>query len=141
MNYFLDTSALIKNYIEESGSDYITQLLDQASNIYVSELTIIECYSTLRRILLEKLISKNEYIYLKQEIYYDFEYFHKVEYSAGLPYCEIIIDTYQLKTLDSIQLAASLCVKDEINAFVCSDNKLLKAAKEENLEIINPVSI
>ena len=140
MNYFLDTSALIKKYIEESGSSFITGLMDQASNIYVSELTIIECYSTLRRILLENLISKNEYKYLKQEISYDFEYFYKIDYSAGLLHCENLIDTYQLKTLDSIQLAASLCVKDEIDVFVCCDNKLLKAAKEENLEIINPVS-
>lgn len=139
MNYFFDTSALLKNYIEESGSEYVSELMKQAENIYVSEITIIECFSTLRRILSEKFISEDDYSYLKQQVSYDFEYFHIIEYSMGRIHCENLIDTYQLKTLDSIQLAASLYVIDEIDGFVCCDNKLLKAAKEENLGIINPV--
>jgi len=61
MNYFFDTSALIKNYIEEIGSDYVSGLMDGAVKIFVSSITIIECYSTLRRILLEKLITEDEY--------------------------------------------------------------------------------
>ena len=139
MNYFFDTSALLKNYIEESGSEHVSELMKQAENIYVSEITIIECFSTLRRILSEKFISEDDYTYLKQQISYDFEYFHIIEYSMGRIHCENLIDTYQLKTLDSIQLAATLYVIDEVDGFVCCDNKLLKAAKEENLGIINPV--
>jgi len=140
MNYFFDTSALIKNYIEESGSENVAGLLDQAANIYVSAITIIECFSTLRRILLEKSISEKDYLFLKQEIAYDFEFFHKIDYLVSISDCERLIDAYQLKTLDSIQLAASLHINDEINGFICCDSKLLKAAEKENLKTINPLS-
>ena len=141
MNYFFDTSALIKNYIEEIGSDHVSDLMDSAAEIFVSTLTIIECYSTLRRILLENLITEDEYSHLKKEIAYDFEYFNKIEFEMFSEKCEQLIDIYQLKTLDSIQLAASLNVSDEIDNFVCCDIKLLKAAERENLKILNPVDI
>ena len=93
MNYFFDTGALIKKYIEEPGSEHVSRLMDQASEIYVSEITIIECFSTLRRILLEKLISIDEYEILKKEIAYDFGYFQQIEYSLSTINCERLIDT------------------------------------------------
>ncbi len=136
MNCFFDTSALIKNYIEETGSEKVSALMEEADEIFVSEITIIECFSTLKRILSERLISKSDYIRLKKEILYDFEFFSKVGLSPEN--CEPLIDEYQLKTLDSIQLAASLSVSDEIDAFICCDKKLLKAAEAENLETLNP---
>ncbi len=54
MTIYLDTSALIKNYIEESGSHSITKTMYEADKIYVSCITRIECISTFRRILHEK---------------------------------------------------------------------------------------
>ncbi|RKX70523.1 MAG: VapC toxin family PIN domain ribonuclease, partial [Spirochaetes bacterium] len=73
MNCFFDTSALIKNYIEETGSEKVSALMEEADEIFVSKITIIECFSTLKRILSERLISKSDYIRLKKEILYDFE--------------------------------------------------------------------
>ena len=136
MNCFFDTSALIKNYVEETGSEKVSALMEEADEIFVSEITIIECFSTLKRILSERLISESDYIRLKKEIQYDFEFFSRVGLSPKN--CEPLIDEYQLKTLDSIQLAASLSVSDEIDAFICCDKKLLKAAEAENLETLNP---
>ena len=56
---YFDTSALIKNYIEEIGSDTVKTVLDDADEIYVSEICIIECISTIRRMRKEKLITEN----------------------------------------------------------------------------------
>ena len=50
MTCYFDTSALIKNYIEEIGSNAIKALLDDADEVYVSEIYIIECISTIRRL-------------------------------------------------------------------------------------------
>ena len=55
MTCYFDTSALIKNYIEEIGSNAIKALLDDADEVYVSEIYIIECISTIRRLWKEKL--------------------------------------------------------------------------------------
>ena len=138
MNYFFDTSALIKNYIEEIGSDIVTDLLQESDNVYVSELCIIECFSTLKRIFQDKLINEKNYENIKNEIKYDFEYFTKIELGTVIKNCEKLIDLYQLKTLDSIQLSSLLHVKDNIDYFICCDGKLLKSAEKENIKIINP---
>lgn len=50
MNLFFDTSALIKRYIYEIGSHLVDNLFQQADSIYVSIITELETYSTLRRI-------------------------------------------------------------------------------------------
>ena len=68
MNYFFDTSALIKNYIDEPGSTSVSELMNQSDLVYVSEITLLECFSTLRRILLENLFTPEEYENVKTEI-------------------------------------------------------------------------
>ncbi len=50
-----------------------------------------------------------------------------------------LIEKYQLKTLDSLHLSASLNQKDKIEYFISCDKKLLSAALEENFKIINPM--
>ncbi|TVR90562.1 MAG: PIN domain-containing protein [Spirochaetaceae bacterium] len=138
MNCYFDTSALIKNYIEETGSETVSNLLNAADAVFVSELTLTECFSTLRRLLLEARISENAYAHVKDEIRRDFAYFTRVDIGEALPECEKLIDLHQLKTLDSIQLASSLRVRTEIRYFVCCDQRLLTAAVKEQLSTIDP---
>ena len=45
MNLFCDTSALIKKYIVETGSEKFDKLLNKADNVYVSSITEIETIS------------------------------------------------------------------------------------------------
>ncbi|MFP4268480.1 MAG: type II toxin-antitoxin system VapC family toxin [Spirochaetaceae bacterium] len=138
MNLFCDTSALIKNYIDEVGSSRVETALHEASEVTVSTLTLVECFSTLRRILLEGKITEEEYVILKKEIQYDFSFFVHVEPSDVLLLCEGLIDIYQLKTLDSIQLASALGLKKSIDYFLCFDSKLIHAAEAEGLRVLAP---
>lgn len=139
MKCFFDTSALIKNYIEETGSEAVSNVLSSADVVFVSDLTLIECFSTVRRLAVETRITEDEYARLKDEMRHDFAYFTKVDIREAIPYCEKLIDTHQLKTLDSMQLASSLCVRAEIQSFVCCDKRLLAAAEIEQLSTINPI--
>lgn len=141
MNYYFDTSALIKNYIEEKGSDTVTELLIKTDNVIVSEITLLEGFSALRRILLEALISKNNYTAVKNELKEDFQYFTIIEVEQAVPECERLMDIYQLKTLDSIQLSSALYNKNQIDGFICCDNRLIEAAQKENLKVIDPLKI
>ena len=139
MTIYLDTSALIKNYIEESGSDSITKMMYEADKIYVSYITRIECISTFRRILHEENITEEEYKRLKNELLYDFKYYTEIETKKALDNCENVIDKYQLKTLDSIQLSSAMYIKNELDIFICCDTKLNDALKNEGLSIYNPI--
>ncbi len=48
---FFDTSALIKRYIQEAGSDLVDELMDSAMEIYVSAISRIESNSAINRLL------------------------------------------------------------------------------------------
>jgi len=138
MTCFFDTSGLIKNYIDETGTDKVVEILNKSDRIYVAETTYLECISTLRRLSVNNLINEDQYLILKKEIKTDFSYFSIISSNEINKNAELMIERYQLKTLDSIQLGSALFEKGVIDLFVCSDNKLLNAADYEGLKILNP---
>ena len=139
MILFFDTSALIKRYISEIGSNKVDELFEIAENIVVSLVTKIEARSTLKRLFATNLISEDDYETVKGNIDYDFRYFTVVSLNEEIEKEAIrLIERHQLKTLDSIQLASCLYRKTDIREFVVSDVKLKNAAESENIEIIDP---
>ena len=139
MILFFNTSALIKRYIAEPGEKKVDELFALSSQIIVSPVTKIEAYSTLRRLFEEKNIEKADYQELRDEIHYDFKYFTTLPLNQEVEKMAVdLIEKYQLKTLDSIQLASCLSKREVIDSIVVSDQKLKRAAEKENLEIIDP---
>jgi hypothetical protein len=124
MILFFDTSALIKRYITETGSKKVDELFDAAESIVISPVTKIETFSTINRLLMEKVISEKNYQLLKSNINYDFKYFEALSLSKKLQE-------------NAIQLAACLH-RREIWTFIVSDLKLKRAAQAEALEVIDP---
>ncbi len=61
MIFFFDTSALIKRYIVENGSEKVDNLFKTASQIIISPVTKIETCSTINRLKVENAISKEDY--------------------------------------------------------------------------------
>jgi hypothetical protein len=139
MNLFCDTSALIKKYIAETGSDTFEKILRKAETVLVSAITEIETISTFKRLLMEKAIDEHEYNIVCNDFEIDYQYFTVISFDGEIAKNAIrAIDTYQLKTLDSIQLGTAMYLKDDIDYFVVCDEKLIKAATKENIKTINP---
>ncbi len=139
MKVYFDTSALIKRYIHEPGSDNVDAIFNDTDEIYVSNITQLEAFSTFRRLKTEKAINEDEYIFLINEFKQDYQYFEKIIFDETVSsISRVIIDAYQLKTLDSIQLGSALCFKNSISLFAACDKKLLRAAREENIHIVDP---
>jgi len=141
MKIFMDTSVLIKRYLVEAGSDKVDKLFESASQIIVSPVTSIEARSILRRLLAEKKIARPDYKKLNEELSFDFDYFTVVNFDSGLEItAKVLIDRYQLKTLDALQLASAISKKSAISLFVASDKKLLAAARDERFKVVDPSS-
>ncbi|MBN1501048.1 MAG: type II toxin-antitoxin system VapC family toxin [Spirochaetes bacterium] len=139
MNLFFDTSAIIKRYINENGSQNVDELFSSADQIFVSAISEIESASTLKRLLVENEISEIDYNFLKKEIQIDFTFFSIIDFDSQIIEEAIeAIDKYQLKSLDSIQLASAIICRSDIDNFISCDIKLLKAAEIEKFKIINP---
>lgn len=130
MKAFLDTSALIKKYVLEPGSDKLERYLEKISEIVVAPLYWIELNSALERRLNEGTLSHLQIAAIRQEAARDLNYFSRVIWNESLERKAIeMIKKYRLKTLDSVQLASGMLADAEL--FLTSDQDLYKIAFKE----------
>ncbi len=113
MNLFFDTSALVKLFHEEKGSEAVTNLITSQNNeIWISELVRIEFFSVLFRRL------RNAEFLLK-----------KYGKSKGL------------RTLDAIQLGTFSLISEEGWIFVAADELLCEIVRDIGYKTINPLKL
>ncbi len=143
--YFLDTSALVKLYVQEPGTDRLLPLVgDQSENRFaVLAVSVVEIRSAIRRrqragdidaaaaaAVLESVQKHIESRFLRQVI-------NDTVIDTALE----MIDRYALRAYDSLQLAGCLVlcgIANEAFTFICSDHRLLEAARSEQLRVLDP---
>jgi predicted nucleic acid-binding protein len=139
---YLDSSALVKRYLEEDGSDKVQLLFSEADIVFVSRLAYPETLSAITRRHRTGDISDKDLKRIKEQFKSDWESLAIVEIrSEVLQFVDTIIDRYALKGADSIHLSSALWLKRIMKsavAFVTSDEALLGAAQQEKLKIVNP---
>lgn len=144
--YYLDTSALVKLYVQEPGTDRLLRLVRESeeNRMIVLALSTVEVRSAIRRrqrtgdidpdtasFILDALQSHLEGRFLRQPLN-----------DTVLDGASEMIDRYALRAYDAIQLAGCLAFQmgagTERLTFVCSDQQLLAAARSELLYILDP---
>lgn len=145
MNLFLDTSALVKLYNEEIGTDVVSNLVNRCEVIYISELARLETISTFLRLHRGAVIDRNILNKLVSYFNLDLErYIIKPLNSEVIKNAEDLIirfgDKIALRSLDAIHLATFYQgdVKDSL--FVTADKRLEEGAQKLGAETINPNS-
>ena len=134
MKAFIDTSSLIKKYVHEKGSDDFDNLLEKISEIIIAPVFWLEINSGIERRLREKTLTSSPANRIRNEIKRDLFFYNKITWKDNLEqHALLLIQKYQLKILDSVQLAAARLSKADI--FVTSDRKLFRIAQ---LELENP---
>ena len=144
-NYFLDTSALIKLYHHEEGTESVERIFEQETScIIISELATIEIYSGLARKLRTKEITKEA----KDEAIKNFHKDCKIRFiitplsgtvvRKAMDLIKVHADTKAVRTLDALQLASCLLEKDHRIEFICADKNLIKLAELEGVTGLNP---
>lgn len=127
---YLDTSTLIKRYIEEPGSTKLDNYTKENYIYFISGITRIEFYSAFKRRLNDKTINAGEYKICINRFEDDFPFFQIVGFDNTIELSAIeLINNYQMKTLDSIQLASALLIRPIY--FLTSDEKLFRIAEKE----------
>ena len=147
--YFADSSGLVKRHVQELGSSWFSQIADtQTGNtIIISRLSLTEVFSAFNRRCRELSLSQTDY----QKVAQAFEDLCQTEYQIIEITEEItektreILENHSLRASDSIQLASALMTNENLKQanfseliFLASDQKLLDAAKGENLQNDNP---
>ncbi|MCF6148401.1 MAG: type II toxin-antitoxin system VapC family toxin [Candidatus Kuenenia sp.] len=139
---YLDTSALVKKYVAEEGSENIVTIM-QNSVIATSRLTYPEILSAFVRRFRAGDITNNKLKEIVKDFESDWDCFTILDiHEELLPIIKNITEKHYLRGADSIHLSSALWLKNTLNedvAFVASDTNLLNAASSENLNSINPV--
>jgi predicted nucleic acid-binding protein len=145
MILFFDTSALVKLFHEEEGSEVVARLVKPKDNeIWVSELATIEFLSAIFRRLRNKEISDeqlNEAIkgFEEQIDFFNVEPLGQVI----LREAEFLLKRYGkkrgLRALDALQMATFSLISEKEWYFVASDEMLCEIAKDMGFQAINPL--
>jgi predicted nucleic acid-binding protein len=140
MKIFLDTSALIKLYHQESGTQEIESLFNnfKITAIYLSELAKIEFTSTIWKKVRTKEISENTAKITITFLETDFDKFSFISIdSMILEQSRLLFSdygVYGLRTLDAIQLSTAISLKTYSDLFIISDIHLKSFFEKEGLK-------
>ncbi|MCF8316581.1 MAG: type II toxin-antitoxin system VapC family toxin [Ignavibacteriales bacterium] len=147
MNLFLDTSAVIKVYHQEKGTNEFTKYLSELSEdlfFTTSDITKVELHSALLKKHRMKEINQKDLSEVFQLFDKDFQKFNVISVDNFIKNIAIqLLDNlglkFGLRTLDSLQLASAIFSNNfsKIDYFISSDKKFLNIAKEI-FQIINP---
>jgi predicted nucleic acid-binding protein len=144
-NYYVDTSALIKRYLVETGSTWVRSFTDSTAGnvIVVCDLTAVEVFSTLARRQREATIAAADIQTLQTRFLADFgrEYLSVSLEEVVLSRARDLLNRYPLRSLDAIQLASAVEASNILGepiTFISADRNLLRAASSENFQIDTP---
>ena len=129
MRAFVDTSTLLKKYVEERGSQQLEQVLGGVSDLIVSPVTWVELNAAVARRLRGKLLTAQQSSWILSEAETDFRSCSQVVWGEELVEAATrMVNRYPLKTLDAIQLAAGVLSKPDL--FLTSDRRLFEEARK-----------
>lgn len=148
--YFFDTSALVKRYITESGSEWVKNLCDpQAGNkVVIAQIAWVEMLSAFSRLKREWSLDTKNFNIALESFEYDWDIQYQVvgfDHSLAKEAGELV-KKHPLRAYDSVQLASALKIHNihtqalpGLFTFVSADERLLNVAKLEGMLVENPL--
>lgn len=146
--YFLDTSAVVKRYVTEAGSAWVSALCNPAAGhtIIISQAALVEVVATLCRKARDGMISVQDRDASISIFRRDARRSYGVERVTNTVYTRAgdLCRTHRLRAYDAVQLACALTLSDRLAplgvspVFVSADTSLLGFAATEGLGTDNP---
>ncbi|MDO8519136.1 MAG: type II toxin-antitoxin system VapC family toxin [Deltaproteobacteria bacterium] len=139
--YYLDSSVLVKKYITESGTPYITNLFSGNFLFYTSCIAYPEVYSVFNRLGRTGFLSSDKKSNLLEDFEKDWASIIVIDYGEDVHEAiPGIAERFFLSGGDSIHLACAAVLKSQglDPAFLTSDLRLLNAASEYGFDAVNP---
>ena len=150
-HFYFDASALAKRYTDEVGSDKIDFFFDNVPLERLSCLTLgaIEVFWICVRKRNDNRITSHQFeratTHLRHEVINNQSGFKTISVPDSLVWDSIrLIERYSLNSVDAMVLRSALDTATELRStddklvLVASDQRLLRAAHAEGLQIFNP---
>jgi hypothetical protein len=148
-HYFFDSSALVKRYISEIGTNWIRSIADPvaANKIFIASITRAELVSAVMRRSREASISLRtaKAVRLLMDRHSSRQYTIIALADSVVKRAEDLLEAHPLRAYDSVQLVSALELNKRLVAaslsaviFLSADTRLLTIASSEGLAVDDP---
>ena len=140
MIVYLDTSSLVKLYVEEAGSEIIRDIARRATVIAASKIAYAEARAAFARKQRDDGFPIKALRKVVEDLDRDWENYFIIEVTDGIIRAAgDIAEKYFLRGFDSIHLASAVNLKGKIRGevyFSSADSKLNRAAGKEGIKVL-----
>lgn len=146
--FYLDSSALVKRYQHEAGTEVIDELLESASpgdRFYTSFLSVLEVTSAVHRLMVAGQLQEGAGHEILARLRLDLRArfllwpLNDDVVSAAVS----VVELHKLRSADAIHLASALAIVSLVAGLpvvmVSSDRELMRAARAAGLGILHPL--
>ena len=141
MIVYLDTSSLVKMYVEEIDSGKIRNYAHNAAAVSTSKIAYAEARAAFARKQKEEDLSPKALRKIVEDLNRDWESYFVIEITDGLVrFAGDIAEKYLLRGFDSIHLASAIHLKNKTNSnihFSSYDTRLNQSAAKEGITILS----
>ena len=140
MNYF-DTSALIKLFVDERGSERVSRLVRQARSVATAKIAYAEVYAGLARRRRSGDLSVAEYDRTRRLFELEWHGYIRLDLRDDiLVLARDLTQRHPLRGFDAIHLASALNLRGTVHeevTFVAADGRLVRAAEAERIASVD----
>jgi len=137
---FCDSSALVKFYVQEDGSDQMQLMAKRVKMVAAARITYAEAMAALSRRGRESPVDGPSIGLAKQSLTADWDKYVLVEITQDLLVLAAdLAETFALRGYDSVQLAAARTLQQsagQVLRFACFDQRLSRAAGVLGMETL-----
>jgi hypothetical protein len=135
MRVFFDSSAFVKRYVREEGTDVVLSWCDQATELCLSGIALPEIVSAFCRLLREDRVSPVQYRHLKTMLMADISDAAICDLTPEVIRQSIIsLEKNVLRGMDAIHLGSALALN--VDLFVSADARQCDAATQAGLRVV-----
>lgn len=134
MRVFFDSSAFVKRYVSEAGTDAVLDWCDRATEIILSGIALPEIISAFCRLQREARITETQYRQLKSLLLADIEDAAICDLTpVVLAQAISSLEKNVLRGMDAIHIGSAIALKADV--FISADKRQLDAAVRMGLRV------
>lgn len=132
MKLAVDSSALAKRYIQETGSDLLDDLLQDASRLGLCIILVPEIVSAFNRRIREKAFTQRDYKRARKQLLADVQDADVLQITPSVIARSVsLLETSVLRGMDSLHVACALEWKADL--FITADRRQFNTAANSGL--------
>jgi predicted nucleic acid-binding protein len=140
LKLYLDTSALVKLYVEEAGSATVRETVARAEAVATNVVAYVEAFAAFARRRREGRLSRGDYRRTIRDLQSDWDHYLLLEVTSEVIRAAAdLTGTYPLRAYDAIHLASAKVLQERLHGplfFACWDSNLSAGAKREGLSLV-----